>query len=117
MGNDPEVMNDWIQDKVKTYASSNGHFLPQHYYIYNIKGKKIVDHILRFEKLDKDFSKLMKDYSLSVTLGEEDVRDKDCTLTADDLSKETIDLINTMYLEDFSLGLSKTFLLIVILCQ
>jgi len=106
--NNPKVMNDWIQEKAKTYVSSNGHFLPQHYYVYNTKGEKVVDHILRFENLDEDFSKLMKKYSLNVRLGKEDVRDKDCTLTADNLSKETIEIINTIYSEDFSLlGYSK----------
>jgi len=101
--NHPQIMNDWIQQKVKACLSSNGHFLPQHYYIYNNKGQKVVNHILRFENLDEEFSKLMKQYSLQVPLGKELVRDKECTLTADDLSKETIDMINTFYAEDFSL--------------
>jgi len=102
--NNPKVMNHWIQQKATTFFNNSGHFLPQNYYIYNRKGEKMVDHILRYERLDAEFSDLMKKYSLNVKLlGKENVRAKLSKLTVADLTQETIDIINHQYSEDFSL--------------
>ena len=35
-----------------------GHFLPQHVYVYDMEGNQVIDHILRFEQLNEDFSAL-----------------------------------------------------------
>lgn len=102
--NNPNVMNFWIQHRATTFFDNTGHFLPQHYYIYNRQGEKMVDHILRYEWLDAEFSDLMKKYSLNIELSKkENVRTSLSKLTVADLTQETIDIINDQYSEDFTL--------------
>merc|ERR1712060_986086 len=81
------------------------HFLPQHLYVYNLQGEKIIDHVLRFENLDEEFSQLMKYYAINVTLGKKstNVRKSDSLLTTANLTQKTILMINKYFTDDFKL--------------
>ena len=75
-----------------------GHYKEQHLYI----DKKYDIHILKFENIELDFNNLMEKYSLNIKLNiKKNVSDK--IYTVDSLSPEVIELINTVYDEDFKL--------------
>jgi hypothetical protein len=130
--NDATVMNKWIQDlmnitKIKlnlkrvdrVYDEGGNliighhvlkgnkldlvHFLPQHYYVYDKDGNRIVDHVLKNENLNQEFSELMKEYGLNVTLPETkfNSRGPNGSLTVHDLDNVTISMINDLYYDDF----------------
>jgi len=102
--NNPEEMNKWIQEKITKEEYNNGHLLPQHYYIYNNRGEKVIDYVLPFEKLNVLFPKLMKKYNFHVDLGKiENSRNNKSKLTVHDLTQETIDILNVAYAKDFML--------------
>lgn len=94
-----EKFNKWIQTKLS--EKGNDHFLPQYIYIYS-KGMKIVKHILYFEKLKKDFNKLMKKYNINCILNQKDNRARDIKkFQVKDFDKKTIKMINKKYSKDF----------------
>lgn len=114
-------MNRWIQShmgEAKTEGISKGeqgilqHFLAsvgnckgehcilQHLYTHDEDGKQIVDHILRFESLEDDFNSLTKDYNLPFSLDQTNVRSR--SFGVDDLSDDTVELINDWAALDFS---------------
>ena len=106
------TMNQFIQKKSKTclMGKCGGHFLPQHLYIYDLEGNQIIDHILRFEALNEDFSALMTLYDLPIDIpGKKNVRNDtgltgvSGTMTVANLTKETIEVINEVYAGDFAL--------------
>ena len=96
--------NEWLVDKfdmLNTYPHlDNNHFLPQSEYIFNKSGNQIVRHILRFENLEDDFSKLMKQYNLDITLDHRNAS-YDCDIKLDDISSTNISKINLYYEQDF----------------
>jgi len=99
--NDPTKMNEWIRQKINKIPN-NGHLLPQYYYVYNNNGTKVIDHVLRFENLNEEFQELMKSYSLNVTLGNKiNVRKNYTSLSVANLTRPTIDKINSCYANDF----------------
>ena len=106
--NDPEVMNSVLRSKVRPPEERNGktrgvHFLPQHLYVYDGDGRRVVKHVLRFENLDEEFPSLMRQYGLPVELpGRHNVRNATRShLTVANLTAETIAAINRRYVDDF----------------
>lgn len=89
-----EGLNYWIQNLMRTADTVSG--MPQSTYLP-------VDHILKFENLQNDFTNLMLSYGISekdTILGRSNVgRNK--IFTMNDLTKETIQQINYKYDEDF----------------
>lgn len=99
-----ETMNEFIQLQAKTYQhfGYQGHFFPQHLYVFDTEGNQVIDHILRFENLDEDFDALMKLYNLDIELPKKlNARNSTDLLTVKDLTMETIYVINKVYLMDF----------------
>jgi len=79
--------------------------MQQFKYVYNEMGRKILDHVLRFENLSEEFPALMKQYHYEyIQLPEKHtnlVTDK--KLTVNDLDDRTIKLLNRVYELDFLL--------------
>jgi hypothetical protein len=85
--------------------------LPQHYYVYNEHGDKVIDHILRYENLKEDFDALMEQYKLPVRMPEKSAKtifhykrdDKSGAkkMMVNDISPENIQKINEIYSRDF----------------
>ena len=67
-------------------------------------GRQVIDHILRFEHLNEDFSTLMTLYDLPIRLSGKKiyVRNSNAKMTVANLTKETIDVINKVYDKDFA---------------
>jgi hypothetical protein len=109
----PEEVNEWIQSNIIERGNGrygNG-FTPSSEYIYrrnNVTGEKerVVHHILPFERLKEEFAELMDQYNLPLEIPETKINGGKCPfrLTAHNLTKETINLINMVYAEDFELG-------------
>lgn len=99
---DPDVMNDYLQKRIPKEIEP--HWLPQHYYIFD-KGKRMVDHVLHFEKLEMEFPELMKQYNLHIVLPNKKHNSfkNSNKLTAEDLYPETLAIINHVAALDFEL--------------
>ena len=73
-------------------------------------GNQVIDHILRFEHLNEDFSTLMTLYDLPIRLSGKKINvrnntgqpDANAKMTVANLTKETIDVINKVYDKDFA---------------
>lgn len=103
--NNATVMNQWLRDLFTDITIMKlAHFLPQHHYVYDINGIQLVHNVLKLENLNEEFSILMKQYNINVTLPQEskfNARNSSSALTVKDLDSRTISLINDVYLEDF----------------
>jgi len=73
------------------------HFTEQYKYLDS--STKI--HVLKFENLEIEFNALMKLYNYKCTLNKKIQVSKNKRFTINDLSKDTIKLINTVYKKDF----------------
>lgn len=126
---DPAVMNKWIQDMIDDLLAHRNayilnvrnsdkpeeverdikphfkHFLNQVDYVYNKDGHKIIDHVLRYENMEKDFNDLMKQYKYDVTLPKKSEMDtygtKGPKLSFKDLDIKSINKINRWAGPDF----------------
>lgn len=99
--NDPKVMNSFLLSRIKKFRGL--HFLPQHLYVYDEDGRRVVEHVLQFENLDEEFSSLMHQYDLPVELPRRfNVRNATRSqLTVANLTTEAIAAINHRYVDDF----------------
>jgi len=102
--NRPTVMNEWIQNLLSDDERMKwAHFLPQHYYVFDQDGNRIIDHILRIENLQSEFADLMNQYRLNISLPDKksNARKRYFNLTVKDLEIDTIQSINSVFREDF----------------
>ena len=78
-------------------------YAPQSLYTHDEQGNKIIDHILHSETLVADFSNLMNDYNLNVTLPERALNGhrRKAKIQTIHLSKHALNLINEYYDRDF----------------
>ena len=97
-----EGLNSWIKKYLSDYDNNiyfNGcHILEQNNYTH---GDIKCDHIIRFENLDKEFNKLMKEYDLNVTLPVSNKSNNNVSVK--DLDKESLELIYKVYKKDFDI--------------
>mmetsp|Transcript_19064 Transcript_19064/g.23189 ORF Transcript_19064/g.23189 Transcript_19064/m.23189 type:complete len:101 (-) Transcript_19064:1056-1358(-) len=78
-----------------------GHFIPQSQYVFNEDGSLAVDHVLRFESLNDDFSRLMSMYNMSdLNLTKKD-NPGILKFTPADLTRLTRNIIYNYAREDF----------------
>ena len=95
---------DDIKNK-SCYFHNGGHLIPQYDYIFDENGKKMVDHILRFENFTAEFLELVRDINFTA---DTDIRlreRKDSSkLTVEDLSPRAKGFIRNVYKRDFELG-------------
>ena len=121
--NDPERMNQFMQDV--TSNPSGDLFIPQHHYVFDdgdddgaITRRRIVTHVLEFDRLNEEFDALMECYSImDARKGHENEtlamppanaravngRIKNAGLTRANLTEESIRAINEYFREDFEL--------------
>ena len=87
----------------REYFISAGHYIPQYDYVYE-GSRKVIHHVLKFERLQEDFQELMAMYKLNLTLppiSRDHVRKTIKNLGVKDLSPDVVQLIETMYHDDF----------------
>jgi len=103
--NDEEHMNNWIQQKIRQSYSDphlyDNHFLPMSTYVYDKNGNKKIDHVLKYENLNKDIEFLFKTYNIDDFDISKKYNDKKCNGNVSGLSKVSINMINYKYDEDF----------------
>jgi hypothetical protein len=84
--------------------------LPQHYYVYDENGDRVVTHILRFENLQPEFDSLMEQYGLPVRLPPKSSKTvfhfrgkakEEEKININSISPENILKINEVYSRDF----------------
>ena len=106
--NDPKFMNKWIVDAanraIKDGHCYYAHCIPQHKFAY-VDGNRFIDHVLKMENLDDEFSALMERYQLPVKLmhaNKTPMKGVSGTkLGVEDLSEEAIMKINEWAGPDF----------------
>lgn len=96
-------INSYINKKLKYIQNMeikyNGHFIPQHFYVYE-NNKKYINHVIYYENIKKSFDNLMKKYNLNIQLNKQiNVSKKPFDIK--NLTKETIDVIQKTYELDF----------------
>ena len=94
---DIDEFNDWIETLLRKNTVVSG--LPQYLYLP-------VNHVLRFESLQNDFTKMIRMYNKNIdTLLPHSNKSKftQKKFTMDDLYKKTIEIINKKYKKDFEL--------------
>lgn len=81
------------------------HLLPQTDYIYDKGDSRTCDHVLRLESLGSDFDELMEQYGLPARIGAFDQHNPGAcsSLTRKDLTEETLQLLGSVYADDFRL--------------
>jgi len=102
----PDDFNKFIVTWIK--AASKGqkqnseigrdHFTEQYKYL----DPSIKIHILKFENIDNEFNKLMKDYNYKFVLDKQ-LNTSEKKYSVEDLTNETISVINNIYNKDFEL--------------
>jgi len=120
---DKNVLNYWICERLGNHEtkevsrrelndeedSSKHEYISQVEYVYdNSDGSKVVDVVLHFEDLKREFDDLMKMYGLNFTLPDKEViqhdervHEQDLFLTYKDLNNTTLNEINTVAGPDF----------------
>ena len=101
--NNATILNEWIQNLLSKMPIKKAHFLPQHHYVYDKHGNRMIDHVIKLENLNDEFARLMNEYDIDVRLPETKInsRKADSALTVDDLDDKSIKLINRAYHDDF----------------
>lgn len=103
---DPTNLNRFLQDFIIREPFTRGtDFLPQHRYVFRENKRRMVQHVLHYETLAKDFKALMATYKLQVPLP----FDFDLPpgrrggLDRHNLTSKTVQMINTYAADDFRL--------------
>eukprot|EP00933_Yihiella_yeosuensis_P004014 TRINITY_DN10772_c2_g1_i1.p1 TRINITY_DN10772_c2_g1~~TRINITY_DN10772_c2_g1_i1.p1 ORF type:complete len:261 (-),score=56.25 TRINITY_DN10772_c2_g1_i1:100-882(-) len=103
-------LNEWLQLRLRRGGARppfrNGHFIPQHFYIFNENGDLLMPemNLLRFENLEEDCFRLVERYSLQQPPPLLHVNESDMPrFSIDDLTSETRLLIEEEYAKDFEL--------------
>jgi len=103
--NEEDYLNGWIKSNLKAKMDQDifvSFFFPAYDYVFDKDtGNQVVDYILRYEKLGDDFDQLMKEFSLDITLGKRNARHSSATLGVENLSNESIQIINDYFYNDF----------------
>jgi hypothetical protein len=104
-GNTPVELNEWIPILLSELRKDpylyDGHFIPQVNYVFNARKRRMVQEIIKFENLERDFAKLMKANGLSLRLDRHDNRQKK-SVTSADISHQNRRLLFQYYKMDFA---------------
>ena len=99
------ALNRWISKQLRNgFAGKGGHGIEQFKYLYGDSNMahRVVQHVLKFEHLNRDFTHLMRQYGYNVTLGHINSSQKGRSrLGVRNLTRETRDLIYKVYRRDF----------------
>lgn len=77
------------------------HFIPQHRFINDYLGRRMIDHLIKYESLDQGFGLMVKKLGLNVELKKRNVTSSRDTVR---YSHEMIGKVKSAYLKDFQLG-------------
>jgi hypothetical protein len=92
-------IDDFVDRFVQTPAMQNYlHFLPQVNFIKNIKGELSVNEILRFETLNSEWAPFAAQHSLASHMAHQ----KKGSAKRPTLSKHSLDVLRSIYSDDFS---------------
>eukprot|EP00438_Fugacium_kawagutii_P028275 Skav229511 [mRNA] locus=scaffold842:49654:50280:- [translate_table: standard] len=104
-----EDLNHWLKRKLMSLADSppyrNGHFIPQHLYIFDSHGHRYVaeENVLRFEHLDEDLKQFGARHGLDIQLLPR-VNESDMPrFSVGDLEATTRSLVESAFEKDFDL--------------
>lgn len=107
--NDPAVLNDFIMYRLSKIDRENNyypqkHLIPQHKYVYDSEGNRVIKNIVHFENIVSEFNDVMSEYGQDAKMtSETDLREnRDGNLTRINLTPETIKAINELYAGDFA---------------
>lgn len=120
--NSAAFMNEWLQTELTKFKRCpkvekldpdhphvacimmwSGHFIHQSDYVFNGSMKRpMVDYVLHAETLEEEFSSLMREYNMDMSLPKQKLHDGTKSLNTKDLDWETIELINEVYRRDFN---------------
>jgi hypothetical protein len=96
-------INEYLINKILKRSLVGDHYTEQHKYLHPTK----TIHILKFENLQNDFSKLMQKYNILdiqlVKANKRSDRFQGPVFEVTDFSDELIELINSVYSDDFSM--------------
>jgi len=106
-----EGLNHFVQTALMAYQSGSRylddcHHLPQVDYIYGQDGSQMCEHILRLDSLSADFEVLMAQYGYPVRIGGFNQLDSSDTcndLTRQAFTHQTLQMLRTVYADDFRL--------------
>jgi len=100
-------LNTWLRDKLKKLASPyrNGHFIPQHFYIFDAHGQRYVpeENVLRFERLNEDLTNLGARYGIHIPPLPRVNESEMPRFKVEDLDADTRSLIESTFAKDFDL--------------
>lgn len=86
-----------VEGRDQPWANFLIHVRPQYQYVYDLRGRRRVDEILRFEQLDRDLGRLLARHRLNGS-GIAAPRSRDLLAHYD---RELLDLVNEAYVHDF----------------
>ena len=78
------------------------HWWPQHKFIYDADGNKMVDYILRMDNLNQEFNDLMREYNLPLQLNSK-TNESNKMYGLEDIFINNLNKINRLYQKDFEL--------------
>ena len=107
-----EKLNEWVQMSLRNPTTVGLNYpnatICQYSHFYNNDGTRMVDHIIHFESLMKDFGLLIQEYDLPSTFAPKKIRKVNVhgktSLTYKNFDNETVKLINQVCEKDFNLG-------------
>jgi len=110
--NSGDKLNEWVQMSLRNPKTVGLNYpnatICQYSHFYDNDGTRMVDHIIHFESLLKDFGLLIQEYDLPSTFAPKKVRKvntgKRISLTYKNFDNETVKLINQVCEKDFNLG-------------
>jgi hypothetical protein len=101
---DSEFLERWIRHKFERLESDrhidDNHFLPQSEYVFSPDGHRLIEHVLHFDLLDEEFSKLAVKYGLDLSL-DQSLNVSKQLFHRSDLSHESLRLIQSYYRLDY----------------
>jgi len=90
-----------LKQRIRDNEHPPGHWTPQHYYVYDERGERMVQHVIRFENLVAEFAALMERYGLDISIDTCHNAGRSKQYSVSELSGNNIRLINEIYAGDF----------------
>lgn len=94
-----------INTKQKKGQIIDGHWVPQYLFVMDKNNKLIVqeDHIIHLERINEEFTELMRRYNIHLNIYEYKIQNENSNKkhSVSDLTPENIQLINQIYAKDF----------------
>jgi len=101
----PNKLNEFLMERLEKKVKWTAHYIPMAHYVYDEEGNQIVDHVLKHENLQEEFTDLMAEYDLPVYLNRtinQRSGAKEIRMTVRDLFPATIRRINHLFRDDFT---------------